>query len=213
MGYEDDDDLDSWGRRMTTTRPHSDDTANHDWYNELGDKLKALISEVDSSSKDDPVPIKDSAPRTVGTLDGVYEAELLRLSLDNFLTSYFERNGNCFFTEVRDSGVYICGAHKAVWDYQDTEIDKSKCPQIVALEEDFKNSIRSAAIDLVQGGSKKGLVYSKNAEGNIIPSAFGKSSNGQKSKRTAVYVPHDDDGYYYREPNYDHGHRDDWDTY
>lgn len=207
MGYEDDDDLDSWGRHISHARPDSDNKTSLDWYDELSDKLKSLLGDVESSTKN------NSSPQAVGKLDGVFESDLLDLSLDNFLTSYFERNGKCFFTEVRNSGVYICGVHKTVWDYQDTEIDKSKCPQIVALEEDFRNSIKSAAIDLVDRNSKGRVVYTKNSEGNIIPSTFGKSSSDQsKRKKTSVYVPYDDDGYYYREPNYDYDHQDDWDT-
>ena len=207
MGYEDDDDLDSWGRHISHARPDSDDKANLDWYNKLSDKLKNLLGDVEPSSKN------DSSPRTVGRLDGVYEIELLNLSLDNFLTSYFERNGKCFFTEVRDSGVYICGAHKTVWGYQDAEIDKSKCPQIIALEEDFKNSIKSAAIELADCNSTGRIAPTKNAGENFIPSTFGESSSGQtKRKQAAGYVPHDDSDYCYGEHTYDYDRQDDWDT-
>lgn len=72
---------------------------------------------------------------------------LIEKVIEDFRSLYEERFGKCFRTEIRDTGIFICGIHQSrIW-----ENSEDQCPELEELAEligiAFDNSVdRSVAV-------------------------------------------------------------------
>lgn len=155
MGHEED-----WEDNFWDSTPRHSGTSGdifaRDAYEDLKGQLRVIAAEAEVNAG---LPVTTAARRQPGKLDGIYEADLVSMSGSKFLDTYLDRTGKCFSTEVRDSGIYICGAHKEVWVNATPGMKGEVCPHVMVLVGDAEESVKAAAAELVRKNS--GTTYVK----------------------------------------------------
>lgn len=159
MGYEDDDFYEPWESFDHSRSPRNTSASNspRDLYDDFRDRVRIVQA---ANPKPSVAPrTNTTATKVTRILNGVRENDLLDIASSKFLGTYLDRTGKCFSTEVRDSGIYICGAHKEVWANATPEMKDKVCPHVAALVTDVIESLKSSANAVHRKSS--GTTYAK----------------------------------------------------
>lgn len=145
---------------------------NYEELTDLEKRLNSYLSDYDSATVHQMKPIGKSRDKKIpqGKLDGIYELELRKISVGKFRQTLIAATGECFVTEVRNTGTYICGAHRELWD-NIPEIKEKHCPHVDLMLTNFEDSLASAISELRNDDSYVDLT--PKSAGNYLPGNFG----------------------------------------
>lgn len=119
---------------------------DYEAYEETEDARDAITRAMDAINTK-AAPLKGAQPNSAK----IDKVELNRMDYAEyaFSAALKERDGECFRTEVRDSGVFICGVHqKLKW-----EPTEDLCPDVDSLQTLMREAMR-AAVDRFPKDSK-----------------------------------------------------------